>query len=287
MIDDGGAEPRPVSGRIGLIGDPVEHSLSPAFQQAAFDALGIPVRYELWRTTIDEVPARLAALRAGDVYGANVTVPHKETFYHAVDERSELAERVGAVNTLLIRDGRMFGDNTDVYGFVQPLIERGFPFGESSAVVLGAGGAARGAVVALLDAGISEVVVANRTLARAEELRRDLADTRIGSCSLSDAVAAARGGRLLVNSTALGWQGETLPVDEAIFESLSTDAFAYDLTYRRTPFLSAAAAHGLATIDGLAMLVHQGARSFELWTEQPAPIDTMWSAALAALGKQE
>lgn len=277
----------PINGRIGLIGDPVEHSLSPAFQQAAFDALGIPVRYELWRTTIDEVPARLAALRAGDVYGANVTVPHKETFYRAVDERSELAERVGAVNTLLIRDGRIFGDNTDVYGFAQPLIEREFPFVESSAVVLGAGGAARGAVVALLDAGISEVVVANRTLARADELRRDLADARIESCSLTDAVERARGARLLVNSTALGWQGETLPVDQAIFDAVGADAVAYDLTYRATPFLTAAASHGLTTLNGLAMLVHQGARSFELWTRRPAPVGTMWSAALAALGNHE
>jgi shikimate dehydrogenase len=275
-----------VAGRIGLIGDPVEHSLSPAFQQAAFDALGIPVRYELWRTFADEIPVRLAELHSGDIYGANVTVPHKEAFFRAVDEHSELAERVGAVNTLLAQDGRIYGDNTDVYGFVQPLIERDFPFGESRAVVLGAGGAARGIVVALLDAGIHAVVVANRTQARADELRAELGDARIVSCALSEASVHASEARLLVNATALGWQAERLPIDEAVFSSLASDAVAYDLTYRETPFLATAGAHGLTTVNGLAMLVHQGARSFELWTGQPAPVETMWAAAQAALAER-
>lgn len=274
--------PHSITGRIGLIGDPVEHSLSPAFQQAAFDALSIPVRYERWHTSADEIPLRLAGLRTGAIYGANVTVPHKEAFFRAADERSELATRVGAANTLLARDGQIFADNTDVYGFARPLQERGFLFGDSRAIVLGAGGAARGVVVALLDAGIAQVVVANRTVARAEELCRALADPRAGACALDAVAARADGVRLLVNSTAIGWHGDELPLDPSTFERLANDAIAYDLTYRETPFLAQAAARGLTTLNGLSMLVHQGARSFELWTGVPAPLDIMWAAATGA-----
>ena len=171
-----------ITGRIGLIGNPVEHSLSPIFQQAAFDALQIPVTYELWLTPDDQIPARIAAIRSGEIYGANVTVPHKEAFAAAVDRLSDVARRAGAVNTLMLDDdGKLFGDNTDAYGFIQPLAERDFPFAESDALILGAGGASRGVVVALLDAGIRSITIANRTLARADAMARDLGDTRIAS----------------------------------------------------------------------------------------------------------
>jgi shikimate dehydrogenase len=275
-----------IIGRVGLIGDPVEHSLSPAFQQAAFDALGIKVRYELWRTPPEAIPERLAALRAGEIQCANVTVPHKEAFFRLVDERSQLAERVGAVNTLLVRDGLIFGDNTDVYGFLHPLREHGFPFEQGDAIVLGAGGAARGVVVALLDAGMHRVIVANRTLQRANALRDALADERITACELASASDFAANASLLVNSTALGWQAEQLPIDRALFAQLPRGAVAYDLTYRETPFLATAADAGLDILDGLPMLVHQGARSFEIWTGRSAPLDVMWTAARAAARQQ-
>jgi shikimate dehydrogenase len=271
-----------ISGRIGLIGDPVAHSLSPVFQQAAFDALGIPVRYELWRTAADEIPARLAALRSGEIYGANVTVPHKQAFAAVVERLSEVARRAGAVNTLMLdEDGRLYGDNTDVYGFIQPLRERDFPFSESAAVILGAGGAARAVVVALIEAGIARLAIANRTIERADALARELGDARIVTCTLAEAEQAARGARLAVNATALGWHDEA-PVGEPFFAQLAPGALAYDLTYRDTPFLASAAKAGLATLDGLPMLVHQGARSFALWTGETAPLDLMMQAAEAA-----
>ena len=271
-----------ITGRIGLIGNPVEHSLSPAFQQAAFDALGIPVTYELWPTTGEQVQERLAALRSGEIYGANVTVPHKEAFAAAVDRASEVARRAGAVNTVMLdEDGQLCGDNTDAYGFIQPLFERVFPFGVSDALILGAGGAARGVVVALLDAGIHSIRIANRTLARAETLARDLADERLSTCTLAGAPEHAGEAGLVVNATALGWQDEA-PVGPDFFERLEPTAIAYDLTYRQTPFLRAAAAAGLPTLDGLPMLVHQGARSFEIWSGQQPPVDLMVRAATAA-----
>ncbi|CAN5700396.1 shikimate dehydrogenase [soil metagenome] len=273
---------RTIPGRIGLIGNPVEHSLSPVFQQAAFDSLGIPVTYELWQTTDEQIPERIAAIRSGEIFGANVTVPHKEGFAAAVDRPSEVARRAGAVNTVMLDDeGELYGDNTDAYGFIQPLQERGFPFNESDALILGAGGASRGVVVALLDAGIRSVTIANRTLARAEAMARDLADTRIATCNLAEAADHAAGAALAVNATALGWHDEA-PVGPEFFERLPKDAIAYDLTYRDTPYLQAAAGAGLQTIDGLPMLVHQGARSFELWTGERAPVDLMMAAAVKA-----
>jgi shikimate dehydrogenase len=271
-----------IHGRIGLIGNPVEHSLSPVFQQVAFDALKIAVTYELWQTTDEQIAERLSALRSGEIYGANVTVPHKETFAAAVDRASNVARRAGAVNTIMLdADGKLFGDNTDAYGFIQPLKERDFPFGESNALILGAGGAARGVVVALLDAGIRSIIIANRTLARAERMANDLSDSRIAICTLADASDHANTAQLVVNATALGWQDEA-PVGAGFFKRLSPDAIAYDLTYRLTPYLQAASEAGLQTIDGLPMLVHQGARSFELWSGQRPPIDLMMATAIEA-----
>lgn len=272
-------------GRIGVIGDPVAHSLSPVFQQAAFDALNIPVRYELLHTPADQLDDRVRELREGIFSGANVTVPHKEFFFSAVDELSDVATRVGAVNTIIYgKDGRLFGDNTDVHGFAASLHDDGFPFGESDAIVLGAGGASRGVVVALLDNGIRSVTVANRTFQRAERLIADLGDPRLAACDIESALDRARKARLLVNATSVGWGDARLPVDPAIFSVVDAEAIAYDLTYRDTPFLQEAARRRLQTIDGLSMLVHQGARSFELWTGQTAPLDVMFASARNARG---
>lgn len=270
------------SRRIGLIGDPVEHSLSPFFQQPALDSLGLDIRYELWPTPLAALPGRLDDLRAGRALGANVTVPHKEAVFAAMDDVSDLALRAGAVNTIVPRNGRLFGDNTDIHGFVVPLREREVRFEELDAIVLGAGGAARGIVVALLNAGVRRIHVLNRTIARAEHLAAALGDDRVRSATSNQAQALASDAGLIVNATSIGWQGHDLPLDPAAFCVMPPAAIAYDLTYRETPYLRAARAAGLATIDGLPMLVHQGARSFELWTGQPAPIDIMWSAALAA-----
>lgn len=269
-----------VTGRIGLIGDPVEHSLSPTIQQPALDALGIGVQFELWHTLAADIPRRIEQMRSGEIHGANVTVPHKVVFFESVDDLSDTARRAGAVNTVLATDGKLFGDNTDVHGFITPLIERAFPFSSSAALILGAGGAARAVVVALLDAGIATLRIANRTLSRAEALARTFDDPRIEVLTLESAASATDGVGLIVNATALGWHDES-PVPASFFEHLSSATLAYDLTYRDTPFLLAAQDAGLATLDGLPMLVHQGARAFEIWTGRTAPLDVMLRAAEA------
>jgi len=263
----------------GLIGFPVEHSLSPVFQQAAFDALGLDVRYELWSTTEDEMSARVASLRADEYIGANVTVPHKERAFALMESVSDIARRAGAVNTIVKRDGKLHGENTDVPGFLAPLQQRGFDLSRMSAVVLGAGGAARGVVVALQSAGCPRIVVANRTVERAERLASELGGP-LQTSGLDDSlVPHLEAADLLVNATALGWQGDRLPLAETTLRALPSTSLVYDLTYRETPLLRAAAQLGYDTLDGLEMLVAQGAESFRLWTGKEPPYDIMLAAA--------
>jgi shikimate dehydrogenase len=270
--------------RVGLIGDPVAHSLSPAIQQAALDALGVDARYELWPTPADELPARVASLRAPNVLGANVTVPHKRAAMGMVDEVSAIARRAGAVNTIVNRGGRLVGDNTDVPGFVAALGEACPDASERPALVLGAGGAARAVVLALAGMGVERIAVANRNPEHAHRLAAELTPIPVrvvayDDASLAQEVAAAR---LLVNATSLGWHRGETPVPLAALEVLPPDGLVVDLTYRATDLLEAAGRRGLATLDGLSMLVHQGARALELWTGRPAPLPTMLAAARCA-----
>ncbi len=274
----GGDEPQVV----GLIGDPVAHSLSPTFQQPAFDALGLHVRYELWPTPEQEIDERIERVRSGRALGANVTVPHKERVRARLDHLTPTAQRAGAVNTLFRdSDGCLVGDNTDVIGFIAPLVARAFPLRGARVVVLGAGGAARGVIVGLLDTDVEAVLLVNRTVARAATLRDDLGDPRVQPLALDDLTSAAYGAHLLVNATAVGWNDDQSPADTAVFAALATDALAYDLTYQETAFLAAARAAGVATLDGLEMLVQQGAASFVRWTGQAAPLEVMLTAARA------
>ena len=266
----------------GLIGFPVEHSLSPVFQQAAFDALGLDVRYELWPTPDEAVPERIVSLRAPRFIGANVTVPHKERAFALMESVSDIARRAGAVNTIVKRDGKLHGENTDVPGFLAPLRQRGFDLSRMSVVVLGAGGAARGVVVALQSADCPRIVVANRTVERAERLASELGGPLEFSGLDDSLVRHLEAADLLVNATALGWQGERLPLTETALRSLPSTSLVYDLTYRETPLLRAATRLGHSTLDGLEMLVAQGAESFRLWTVEEPPYDIMLAAARKA-----
>jgi shikimate dehydrogenase len=266
--------------RCGLIGNPVEHSLSPVMQAAAFRETGVEGAYELWPTPDREVPARVASLRADDVIGANVTVPHKQRVIPEVDEISDTAARIGAVNTILKREGRLIGDNTDAYGFTMAVEEAGFRgSGASRAVVLGAGGASRAVVVALQDAGLGSIQVANRTAGRASQLVGELIrGDDLSAVPWGDLETVLPSVDLLVNATSLGWHAGELPLDMARLGLLSERATVVDLTYRETDLLRFVRRRGLAAVDGLGMLIHQGARAFELWTGVPPPVGAMRSA---------
>lgn len=270
--------------RVGVIGNPVEHSISPAMQQPALDALGIPATYERWHTPLAELPARIASLRAPDVLGANVTVPHKEHVLPLVDEVSDLARRAGAVNTITSRDGRLFGDNTDVYGLGRSLRLHDDALSDCQAVVLGAGGAARAVVLALESAGSAQIAVLNRSLDRAESLRTDLVPAPVLAISSDSpqALEVLAAADIVINATALGWKRGEMPLSPAQIGLLKEGALVVDITYRDTDLLEVARARGLRTLDGLEMLVFQGARSLEIWSGATPPVEIMMTAALAA-----
>jgi shikimate dehydrogenase len=279
----------------GLIGHPVGHSISPAFQQAAFDALAIDARYERWETPPEALERRVTALRAAPHLGANVTVPHKSAVLDLLDSVDATARRAGAVNTIVTRDGALHGANTDIAGLLRALQTAAFVATGKRALLLGAGGAARAAVLALEAQGLQLLTIANRHRARAEAL---VASMQLESPLLLDVAdwAAATGPRglegvdLLINSTTIGLNGapaaEQSPVDA---RALHSGTFVCDIVAnpRQTPLLRQAAAAGCGAMGGLAMLVFQGAAAFELWTGREAPVQVMFEAAERAMARIE
>lgn len=271
--------------QVGLIGGAIAHSVSPAMHNAAFQALGLPWQYCLLPTPPDQVGARLQELVEAGFRGANVTVPHKEAVLPYLDEQSEAARAMGAVNTLLFDGGRIRGDNTDAAGLMRALEEAGFIAAGAQALILGAGGAARAAAFALGSAGCP-MTIHNRTPERAQALARDMA--RLGF-SIRVAPALEPLDRmavdLLVNTTSVGmWPHvDASPWPDAL--PLPPRWTVLDLVYNpsETRLLARARAAGARGVGGLGMLVHQGALAFELWTGQTAPIEIMRAAAEAAL----
>lgn len=275
----------PESGwQLGLIGNPVAHSLSPTMQNAALRALGIAGQYVGWLTDDDGIAVRLATLRDHRVIGANVTVPHKQAVIGHLDGITALAARVGAVNTIIPTSDGLIGDNTDVYGFTTALAAVCGNLAGRTVVVLGAGGAARAVVLGLEAMGVGRVLVANRDQARADDLIHALRAERTSALPLEPASlrAAFTDAAVVVNTTALGWHPGEIPIAPELLGSLPDDAHVTDLTYRETELLGAAHRRGLSTSDGLEMLIQQGARSLERWTGRVAPMVVMRDAAIAA-----
>ena len=275
--------------RLGIIGHPIGHSISPVFQQAALDAIGFDGTYEPWDVEPDDVGEFVDGLRAPGTLGINVTVPHKEAVIPFLDEVDDWASTAGAVNTIVNRDGRLTGHNTDGIGFLRALREgAGFDPRGRDVLVLGAGGSARGVVYALARAGIAQLFIANRTVERAEHLVALSIDSGVAAeaYGLSEASKAAREVALIVNCTSMGMShgpDETgTPLTAA---DIPASVLVNDLVYnpQRTPLLREAAKAGATTLGGIQMLVYQGAASFEMWTGQAAPVAVMVEAASAAM----
>ena len=273
-------EGNPVSSRLGIIGSPVAHSLSPAIQGAALRAAGVDATYERWETPLDNLPARIASLREPDCLGANVTIPHKQGVLPLLDEVAPLAAEIGAVNTIVNDGGRLTGHNTDGGGFVAALQGDGFDPAGKRFLLVGAGGAARGIAFALRQAGADAIAISNRTSARAEALA-----AAVGARAVPfDAPPAPYD--CVVNCTSAGMHGsgaeDVLPCDPAAADPAT---LIVDIVYapEETPLLRAARDAGLPLLGGLPMLIHQGALAFELWTGRPAPLDAMREAARTAL----
>jgi shikimate dehydrogenase len=253
---------------------------------AAFATLGLDMAYVPLPVAAPDVRAAVEGLRSLGFRGANVTMPHKAAVVPFLERIADDALLIDAVNTIVVDDGVLSGSNTDVAGFVAALREEvAEPLTGASALVLGAGGAARAAVLGLLRVGVRRCTVVNRTMSHAEELVRRLQPvevaTRFELATLDDLSAAqVRDADILVNATALGMAG-SLKVPDVLVDNIQRDHIVYDVVYGQRPTmpLERARATGARAIDGLAMLVWQAALSFELWTGRAAPLEVMRSAA--------
>jgi shikimate dehydrogenase len=276
---------------VGLIGWPVAHSLSPSMHNAAFAELGLEWAYVPLPVRPDDVAQALKGLAALSFVGANVTVPHKQAVMRYMDELSDAARITGAVNTIHLQHGKFYGYNTDAIGFLNSLKEANCDPQGMRVAVLGAGGAARAVVFALARGGAGSIIVLNRTAERGAFLVGDLAAAFPNSSLTFEALTAESLAvldntvDLVINSTSVGMypnlEASPWPADVP----MPANVIFCDLVYNplETVFLARARAAGAATIDGLGMLVHQGAYAFEKWTGQPPPIDVMRQACLSKL----
>lgn len=291
-----------------LFGDPVLHSLSPIMQNAAFRALQLDCCYVPLLVRQDSLATAVKAVRELNLGGVNLTIPHKERVLAYLDQVDEQALQIGAVNTIVNRDGYLFGYNTDASGFLASLQSKGFATKGKRVVMMGAGGAARAVAMALFHAGVTQITISNRNLNRAElladRLRKIGADVDVcdyGVCFFE----AVQKGDLLINATPVGMLrtrgtrgdspsvslGKSTPVgmdpnqEEASLimrDQLPAHLLVCDLVYNppQTRLLQEATAAGCSVLNGMGMLVHQGALAFQLWTGRKAPLDQMQQAVL-------
>ena len=277
-----------------ILGHPIAHSLSPAMHNRAFETLKIDARYVPFQVPPPHLPDAVRGLRALGIRGANITLPHKTAIIPLLDAIDETAQKIGAVNTLWREGDRLLGTNTDAEGLTRSLLEAGVQLGEARATVLGAGGAARAAIVGLAQAGVRRLHVAARKLERAQalidDLRPKLGPTELSALTLETAelTRAFAETDLLIQATSATLESDPQaePFARSLpLHSLPKSAVVTDLVYRPidTALLRAAAALHLTTVDGLGMLLHQGALAFERWTGQRAPLSPMRAALLAGL----
>lgn len=271
-----------------IIGDPVSHSLSPTMHNAAFQELGLDYVYLAFQVTSSQLREVMDGVRGLGIRGMNVTVPHKERCVRFLDKVDATAKEVGAVNTILNDSGKLFGYNTDGMGAYSALREAGVDPADKKIVMIGAGGASR-SIAYTLAPRARMMVILNRTAARASRLAKEISarsksvrgltlDSLASKASLEEA-------DLVINATSVGMRPaiDETPVDASL---INPDATVFDIVYNpvETKFLREARSKGARTIDGVGMLVHQGAEAFRMWTGREPPLATMRKAVLSRLG---
>jgi shikimate dehydrogenase len=270
--------------RLGVVGDPVEHSLSPQMHNAALEHLRLPFRYARIHVRPDELPDAFRAMRSAEFIGWNLTIPHKIAAVSLVDEIDPMAASLGAINTVVARAERLYGFNTDGPGLVAAIRELfGSEPRDLAIAIIGAGGAGQTAARYLAATGVRRLVVANRTSARVERL----IETLPGQVTPVpwNALGAALGDvDLIINATSLGLDGT---LEDWNPDWIQPRHRILDLVYRKdeTPLVRAAKERGAPAADGLAMLLHQGVLAFELWFGKPAPVEQMRQALYQAAGR--
>lgn len=278
----GGADDRDGPILAGVVGAPIDHSLSPLIHATWAHRAGVDGYYAAIEAPADPVEFRalVESLRVVGFAGVNVTLPHKETALTLADAASETARRAGAANMLTFRDGEVFADNSDVAGFAAAAQQAaGDALALERALVLGAGGAARAIILALTELGAGDIAIANRTMEKGDALAEAFGARAVDWAARHDAVGEAD---IIINTTSLGMTGEpSLEIDLA---GAKPDALVADIVYAplETPLLRAAAARGLKTADGLAMLMHQAVPGFNAWFGAKAVVDNELREALVA-----
>ncbi|MEO0395512.1 MAG: shikimate dehydrogenase [Cyanobacteria bacterium P01_A01_bin.137] len=273
---------------LGVIGYPVKHSMSPIMHNAAIATLGLDYAYLPFPIAPGQLKTAIDGFAAVGLAGFNITIPHKQTMMPLLATISDVARAIGAVNTVWWRDGGWWGTNTDAAGFIAPLQALGRDWGQSSALILGNGGAARAVVAACHQLGCPEILVVGRSAEKLAAFAQSWQPSPLKPAlavhtwdKLNDLLPRVG---LVVNSTPLGMapQIEASPLSDAQIALLPSQAIAYDLIYtpRPTRFLQQAGTAGLVTFDGLEMLVQQGAAALEIWTQQPPPVEVMRQSLL-------
>ncbi|PKB81388.1 MAG: shikimate dehydrogenase [SAR202 cluster bacterium Io17-Chloro-G9] len=276
---------------LGVIGSPISQSVSPAFQQAALDHAGIKATYLAYDVAGEDVGEFVRGLRQPGVMGINITTPHKGAVIPYLDELDDWATAASAVNTIVNRQGRLTGYNTDSSGFLRALRdESGFSPGGRRALVLGAGGAARAVVLALSRDKIASLTIANRTLSKAQSLAELAQQNSVSASAIplerDSLTPVAQDADLIVNCTSMGMtRGSDASGTPLTSDQIPATALVNDLVYnpRETALLREAVAAGAQTLGGIYMLVYQGVTAFEIWTGKPAPVAVMLEAALSAM----
>jgi len=271
----------PINGQtkvVGIIGDPVKHSLSPQMHNVAFKHLNLDFVYIPFHVKPESVGKAIKGMRALAMVGLNVTVPHKIEVMKYLDEVSPDAKAIGAVNTIFFKDNKCIGDNTDGRGFIRALIEdEGIIIAGKSVVILGAGGSARAIGHSLIKDGVGRLIFCNRTVSKAESIAGSFQSMGISVAGMGiidsrDEIAQAD---MIINTTSIGMkQGDPLLINP---EWIRKRQIVYDIIYSppETLLLQAAKARGARVMNGLGMLIHQGALAFEIWTGCPAPVEVM------------
>ncbi|HET7148332.1 MAG TPA: shikimate dehydrogenase [Candidatus Nitrosopolaris sp.] len=270
-----------------IIGDPIDHSLSPVMHNAAFQSVGLNCVYIAFRVPKGELEVSLGSLRATDISGFNVTIPHKVGIMPYIDELDSSAEKANAVNTVHCIGGTFKGYNTDVQGFLEPLHKRRVSFNGMKILLIGSGGAARAIVAALSnEVGISHIIIANRTRKKADELISMASN--LGLCANYTGMEylgeLALKSDLIINSTPIGTNDEQSIVD---YEHINKDSIVYDIVYSpmRTDLIEQAKNAKATVIYGYEMLLAQGSKAFEIWTGLTAPLEAMKKALFGPFGE--
>jgi shikimate dehydrogenase len=274
-----------------IIGDPVEHSLSPVMHNAAFQKLGLNIVYVAFTVAKSELKDAISGARSLGLRGLNVTMPHKNAVMSYLDEVDSTAKSIGAVNTILNSHGKLIGYNTDGSGAMVALQENGVSTDEAKMVLLGAGGAAK-AIAYEAAQDVEELVVLNRTTIKAEQLANDLRkkfgeNIKAGTLSSSVLKKELEDADILVNATSVGMNPD-INMSPVPSELLTPQLCVMDIIYNplETKLLKDAESVGAKVVSGIDMLVYQGAAAFEIWTNCPAPVGVMKKAALIKLQEE-